>query len=126
MTWDNPDTWTGYVTDYMGIHIPHEVTLQVHPASDCAGRHCVIHNPSDHHMRDWRLVFRADKGMMERHCPHGHGHTDPDDVTYQVEYLGNEYAGVHGCDGCCTSVGVAVDQDVEHSGESGDAPLSLV
>jgi hypothetical protein len=33
---------------------------------------------------------------MERVCPHGVGHPDPDDINV---ILGPEK--VHGCDGCC-------------------------
>ena len=44
-------------------------------------------------MRDWPQHFRDDRGIMERICPHGVGHPDPDD------YLAGD--GMHGCDGCC-------------------------
>lgn len=66
----------------------------VHPAAECIGGSCTIHRPSDHHMRDWPLVWRNDRAMFERTCPHGIGHPDPDGV----DFLGG---GVHGCDGCC-------------------------
>lgn len=68
----------------------------VHPPERCAGQACVIHNPSDHHMRSWPLVWR---GKMERICPHGIGHPDPDESAYlkSMGYGG----GVHGCDRCC-------------------------
>lgn len=85
------------------------VTLHnVHLPDRCYGRPCVIHNPSDHHMRDWPLHWRDDRGICERicpcphgpgahddgsHCGHGIGHPDPDQ-------LGD---GVHGCDGCCSA-----------------------
>ena len=69
-----------------------QVIRNVHYASKCIGRPCCIHNPSDHHMRSWPQNFRQDRGMMERICPHGIGHPDPDDPTTDT---------VHGCDGCC-------------------------
>ncbi len=75
---------------------------QIHSPDLCAGRRCIIHNPSDHHMRDWPVTWRADKGIAERTCPHGIGHPDPDDMAYHIEYLEDWYQGVHGCDGCCT------------------------
>jgi hypothetical protein len=34
---------------------------------------------------------------MERICPHGIGHPDPDDPAFK-----NPIEGVHGCDGCCS------------------------
>lgn len=72
----------------------------VHLRSNCTGR-CVIHNPSDHHMRDWHLLWRYDRSIFERICEHGVGHPDPDQGDYW-KATGQEYQGVHGCDGCCT------------------------
>lgn len=81
-----------------------KVRLNVHPADQCAGMIgannkpiCCIHNPSNHHMIAWPQNWRADKGMMERLCPHGIGHPDPDDL----KVINTDWAGVHGCDGCC-------------------------
>ena len=64
----------------------------VHNEDRCRGEACTIHNHSDHHMRTWRQYFRDDRNMMERICPHGIGHPDPDDPTENR---------IHGCDGCC-------------------------
>ena len=66
--------------------------LRVHSKKDCVGPHCPIHNPSDHHMKDWPTHWRDDLGILERICEHGVGHPDPDDVHADP---------VHGCDGCC-------------------------
>lgn len=65
----------------------------VHPDSACAGEFCCIHNPSDHHMVEWGQNWREDRGLMERICPHGIGHPDPDDIQVDT---------THGCDGCCS------------------------
>ncbi len=73
--------------------------VNVHSPKRCRGRHCVLHDPSDHHMRSWPLVWRNDRGFMERQCPHGIGHPDPDSAAFQRS-VGNPI-GVHGCDGCC-------------------------
>lgn len=87
-------------TDGLGIYIG-EIDLYVHSADSCWGEQCVIHKQSDHHMRDWTLVWRRDKQSMERLCPyHGAGHPDPDDLTYQIAQ-GREWVAVHGCCGCC-------------------------
>lgn len=43
-------------------------------------------------MRSFPQSWRADKGWMERTCPHGIGHPDPDDPFADP---------IHGCDGCC-------------------------
>lgn len=72
----------------------------VHAPADCVGRPCCIHAPSDHHMRDFPRHWRFDRRIMERICPHGIGHPDPDDAAYQRS-AGLPYDGVHGCDGCC-------------------------
>lgn len=67
--------------------------LDVHDPELCEGEYCCIHNPSDHHMRDWPQNWRQDRRLMERICPHGVGHPDPDEINPDT---------VHGCDGCCT------------------------
>ena len=80
--------------------------VYVHHKSDCEGEFCVIHNPSNHHMKDWPTNWRDDRRMMERICPHGIGHPDPDDLAFKkrmAEKFGRDYdKGIHGCDGCCT------------------------
>lgn len=75
-------------------------TLYVHPPFMCEGRTCVIHNPTDHHMREWHLHWRWDRGIFERICKHGVGHPDPDQFDYWRETY-QEWQAVHGCDGCC-------------------------
>lgn len=75
--------------------------LWVHGRSVCRGPNCIIHNPSDHRMREWTLVWRADRGFFERLCPaHGVGHPDPDGLEHVIAQ-GMEGAGIHGCCGCC-------------------------
>ncbi len=82
--------------------------ILVHSKAACrleSAEHCVIHNPSEHSMRKFPTHWRPDRRLMERICPHGVGHPDPDCLAY-TEYLrGPDYArteSVHGCDGCCT------------------------
>jgi hypothetical protein len=88
----------------LGMQVGDATMVNVHPATACAGRVCVVHAPSDHHMRTWDLNWRGDRGLMERICPHGVGHPDPDDMLYQAS-VGREWQGVHGCDGCCRPSG---------------------
>lgn len=76
------------------------ILVNVHPASACDGRGCPIHHPSDHHMKDWPMKWRNDVGLMERICPHGIGHPDPDDLEHKRN-LGLLGYSIHGCDGCC-------------------------
>lgn len=75
--------------------------LKTHDESVCAPHPCVIHNPSDHHMRDWPTVFRMDRyALVERICPHGVGHPDIDSLDYFVS-AGMSWQAVHACCGCC-------------------------
>lgn len=76
---ENTDTW-----------------LQCHHPDACSGEYCTMHNRSDHNMRSWPQNWRGDVGYMERICPHGIGHPDPD--CYYRRTHGDV---VHGCDGCC-------------------------
>lgn len=97
---DDTELWVMPATDEMGCAVGDSILENVHPATVCVGRPCVLHNPSDHHMRDWKLLWRDDRHMMERICSHGVGHPDPDDLAWHIRN-GREYQGVHGCDGCC-------------------------
>lgn len=73
--------------------------FMLHDAAECEGP-CPIHRPTDHHMRAYPQSYRSDRGIMERICPHGVGHPDPDDRRIRS----GEDTGVHGCDGCCVVV----------------------
>lgn len=78
--------------------------LEVHLKDNCKGNNCVIHNPSKHCMSSFPTHWRSDRGIMERICPHGIGHPDPDDVAFAIKHLSEaqtKYYSVHGCDGCC-------------------------
>jgi hypothetical protein len=83
-----------FVSDDRTYEVANGVLRNVHRRDACAGEPCCIHNPSDHHMRDWPQMWRDDRGMMERRCQHGIGHPDPDDPFSDT---------VHGCDGCCAA-----------------------
>ena len=74
--------------------------LGCHEELSCRGEYCTMHNRSEHHMRSFPQFWRGDRGMMERTCPHGIGHPDPDDyiLTIRPEFY------VHGCDGCCSPI----------------------
>lgn len=72
----------------------------VHNELECRGQFCCVHNPSNHHMREWPLNWRSDKQVMERICEHGVGHPDPDCAAYLMR-TGRGGLTVHGCDGCC-------------------------
>lgn len=65
-----------------GINIGMVTLSNVHDNGKCLGEYCVIHNPSNHHMEQWPLVWRSDKMAMERTCSHGVGHPDPDDLGF--------------------------------------------
>lgn len=103
-----------------GFGIGPTTLVNVHTQDQCSGEHCVIHNPSDHHMKDWPLHWRGDKKEMERTCPHGVGHPDPDDVAHQKR-IRPKYVDGHGCDGCCRTPLPVVESTGPFSrGEWGD------
>lgn len=89
----------------LGAQLPGPHVLRTHPETRCAGEWCVVHNPSDHHMRSWPLNWRGDRGLIERICPaHGVGHPDPDHLAFTEQIRGAraaEVESVHGCCGCC-------------------------
>jgi hypothetical protein len=91
--------------------------LRTHDESeDCAENGCVIHNPtmSDRANReDWPLLWREDRGIMERICPHGVGHPDMDSARF-YKRQGQEFENVHGCDGCCWVEVPIQDEDADH------------
>ena len=74
--------------------------IKVHTKQDCVGPFCCIHNPSQHHMREWPTHWRTDRYLMERVCPHGIGHPDPDHIAHLPQVV-QDSESVHGCDGCC-------------------------
>ena len=65
--------------------------------------HCAVHRPSEHHMRSWPMLLRSST-LLERLCPHGVGHPDPDSAAYLDWRDGIDSWGLHGCDGCCSVI----------------------
>lgn len=91
--------------DYVLLEHSQQRLHNVHNSDRCQGRPCTIHNRTDHHMRAWPQSWKADRGLiyyygiMERICPHGIGHPDPD------EWWANDSPmWIHECDGCCSSI----------------------
>ena len=72
----------------------------IHAEAQCRGQVCVIHNPTDHHMRRWPLIWRDDRQILERICVHGTGHPDPDHLPYWAA-TGRDDNRWHGCCDCC-------------------------
>lgn len=95
-----------YAEPVLGVQVG-IVPVRTHGPGQCSGEFCSIHNPSPHHMREWPLNWRGDIGVMERFCPHGIGHPDPDDIEHRKRM--NRYsAGEHFCgDGCCDAATAA-------------------
>lgn len=85
--------------------------VRAHPAAQCAGQVCCVHAPSTHIMSNFPQHWRDDAGKMERVCPHGIGHPDPDELDFVKRTRGFEemiILSMHGCDGCCTEVTMEV------------------
>lgn len=86
--------------------------LRTHAEDQCAGRPCCIHTPSGHHMASWPMRWDYTVYRMERMCPHGQGHPDPDHLAYVGTIGGghtcspghqhlDDIQAWHECDGCC-------------------------
>jgi len=88
-----------YDTDNLEKHYLEntETRFFVHRHTQCQGQICTIHNRTDHLMRSFPQSWRSDRMIIERICPHGIGHPDPD----EYRLLTGKDDGIHGCDGCC-------------------------
>jgi len=73
--------------------------LLVHDKEDCKGHYCCIHHASSHHMIEWPLHYREDRGFFERIDKYGCGHPDPDEIEYHKK-RGHDIS-LHGCTGLC-------------------------
>ena len=74
----------------------------IHDPWICKGERCIWHNPTDHSMRHLPFILR-ETGLVERLCPCGVGHPDPDSVDWLTRTTGQQSWGIHGCcsKGCC-------------------------
>lgn len=81
----------------------------VHDYGTCIGEFCVIHKWSNHAMVNFPQFWRDDKKMMERICPHGVGHPDPDEPRLDIAGRG-----IHACDGCC-GLDIELDHELNES-----------
>lgn len=92
---DHPDTWLipDSLVDGRIAHIP-TVLKGIHLEAECAGRPCLLHHPSRHHMRRWPLVWVDSQKVFRRMCQHDVAHPDPDGWGPDDH---------HPCDGCCTT-----------------------
>lgn len=61
------------------------LVVNAHDVHYCSGV-CPLHSPSDHWARamTMRWIHDTSGGRMERRCPHGHWHDDPDDLEYRL------------------------------------------
>lgn len=79
------------------------VLVGVHERSPRCDLGCVIHSPTDR--TGFPTLFRRDRLLVERVCPHGVGHPDVDHLRYVAWAYDRDKAkaeAVHGCDGCCS------------------------
>ena len=84
--------------------------IDVHAEHDCSGIYCCIHNPSQHNMVTWPTHWRDDRYLMERLCPHGVGHPDPDHIAFLPKDK-RRWESIHGCDGCCMDKGLTASTE---------------
>lgn len=85
------------MTEVLAFEIEGIRLLGVHSEAVCAGRSCILHNPLNHGMRDWKLIWREDRSIFERLCPEcGCGHYDSSQYEFH-ESLNTGWMSVHGC-----------------------------
>lgn len=94
-------------SDFFGM--PDGSVLQTHDAGACQGRHCSLHNPSDHPLKDMPLHWDSSRRVMMRICPCGVYHPDPDHLTFVMMHsvvLAILHT-IHDCcaKGCCSVSG---------------------
>jgi hypothetical protein len=93
---------TGFpVTRLERVELVGGEVVYAHHRSECLGPNCSVHHPSAHGMTTFPQHFREDRVLMERVCPHGVGHPDPDDLAYKGLFLSDEEAAAEGIHGCC-------------------------
>ncbi len=87
------------------VSLADNTLLGTHPADRCTGRHCCIHNPSDHPLKNAPLHWNDVMRRTERECSHGQLHPDADHLSYVLETFGmlDYFRHKHHrpCDGCC-------------------------
>lgn len=87
------------------VSLADNTLLATHPADRCNGRHCCIHNPSDHALKTAPMHWNDAIRRTERVCQHGQHHPDPDHLSYildnegMLEYFQHKHH--RPCDGCC-------------------------
>lgn len=91
---------------YQGMDLELTGRIRHHARKNCStDLYCPFHDPSMHVMADWPMSLR-ETGLIERICPHGVGHPDPDSAAFIATGYGHPVQTwlTHGCDGCCTAV----------------------
>lgn len=78
----------------------HDVVLHHHGPDECWGDWCCLHKPSKHNLSEAPLRWNDNQRLMERLCPHGLGHPDPDGLAAERR-IGRDPVAAHDCDGCC-------------------------
>jgi hypothetical protein len=93
------------LSDLWGV--PGQGVYKTHGPKLCSGQTCCIHNPSDHHMVDWPMIFNNQRLFLaQRVCEHGVAHSDPDSLRYfanrqDIPDRIVTMLAIHECDGCC-------------------------
>jgi hypothetical protein len=75
-------------------------TLFTHTQGTCYGPYCAIHNPMPGPWAEWPRLWREDRNILERVCPHGVGHPVAEMYEWAITN-GHGYSLVHGCCGEC-------------------------
>lgn len=88
--------------DFVGVE---NNVISIHNPTQCAGRPCVFHNPSDHALSKAKVSYNESLHRVERVCSHGIHHPDVDEVVKVYDGFGEtealKFAKHNDCDGCC-------------------------
>lgn len=108
----------------MGTQEQHELesgqVLNTHAVDECAGTWCAIHKPQPGPWQEWPRMWREDRGIMERVCPHGVGHPIAEMYDWAIEN-NRGFDLIHGCCAECVCSPRAAKRDAFlHSGLSSE------
>jgi hypothetical protein len=75
--------------------------IGVHNHLECTGRACCVHQPSTHAMAALPTNWNDPMARMERVCPCGAHHPDPDHLAHVERAAGAELAALEAVHECC-------------------------
>ena len=97
--WSEMHAWRNRTYVIVPGQIDAKRYLHHHDIFSCEGEFCPLHRPKPGAWDSWPLLWRSDRRIMERVCPHGCGHPAVEQLDHWTA-TGRMYQAVHGCCGC--------------------------